>query len=211
MKILRAIIQFIIIMISIIYADNVFADWHVGNKRLSAYGVKANIWVPDSPIYLESSGESSWVSLPLPYWIQAGWRYYTSYPSPKSYIEWCTSEEYDNYNIDTLAWGNISEYKIDHYASTTWCASINGVLLECKIVRSAPSDVIANSEIHENWNNDLYTQFSAVYYKSTNGLWYLFDQYQWMEESPYYVEKYLPYYFRNYRGTTTYLPILQNP
>jgi hypothetical protein len=222
MKGLRAIALIIVMIIFIFCTEKVSADWRVGNTRTNAYGAKANIWVPSSPIYLEESGESNWVSTRMPsiqerYWMQTGWRYYNhpDYPSPKSYVEYCTPPcgplDYYAQNKAILSWGDISEYKVDHYSGTTWCASINGVLQNCAIVRSAPSTVDARSEIHNSSNNELDTQFSAVYYKTSDGLWFLFDQNFWEEGCPYLVEKDQPYYFRNYRGTCIFLPIIASP
>ena len=71
-------LAFILLVISIRHAT---ARWYAGNRHDTGYGAKAVIYTPSSAVQLiesGSSGESSWVSLPPPYWIQAGWRYYWS-------------------------------------------------------------------------------------------------------------------------------------
>jgi hypothetical protein len=200
----------VILGLFFLFYQQVSADWNVGNKRFSGFGVKANIWTPDTPLYIADSGESNWVSLPLPYWIQAGWRYYKDYEHPRRYVEYCVppcgigDRELNEY--DPQYWGSIVEYKVDHYASTTWCASINGILKECQILTAAPAEMQVFSEIHVDSRNELDTRFSAVYYKTADGLWFLFDQENWTDESPYYVQKDEPYYFRTYRSSPIYLP-----
>ena len=129
-----------------------------------------------------------------------------------SYVEYCKTpcqnpDDHDIVSFGSQPWGSIREYKVDHYASTTWCASIDGILKLCAITQGAPSEMIVFSEIHANPNNDLDTRFSAVFYRTSNGIWYLFDQEYWSESCPYLVQKDQPYYFRTYRGSCIYLPI----
>lgn len=76
MKWTKAIGILVAIFITLNNVQSASANWYAGNGRTSAYGVKANIWAPSSAPYLKESGESNWVSLPSPYWVQAGWRYY---------------------------------------------------------------------------------------------------------------------------------------
>ena len=176
----------------------------------AGHGVKANIWTPSIPLYIAESGESNWVSLPKPYWIQAGWRYYRGWEYPRPYVEWCPPPcglgDRDIEEFGNQTWGSVVEYKVDHYASTTWCASINGILRECQIITAAPNEMQVYSEVHDNSSNELDTRFSAVYYKNVDGLWFLFDQEIWEDDSPYFVQKDEPYYFRTYRSAPIYLP-----
>jgi len=61
----------------------------------------------------------------------------------------------------------------------------------------APVQVQAMSEVHDNPANQLDTRFSAVYYMDSNFIWYLFDQANWREDSPYSVQKDEYYFFLN--------------
>lgn len=212
MKWIKLSLLIVVLISALIFVNHVSADWKVGNKRLNSYGVKANISTPDLPIYLSESGESNWVSLPKPYWMQAGWRYYTIFEYPRPYVEFCPppcgigDRVLDEYGEQT--WGSVVEYKVDHYASTTWCASIDGVLKECQIITAVPAEMQVFSEIHVSSRNELDTRFSAVYYKTIDGLWFLFDQDIWKDDSPYYTQKDAPYYFRTYRSGPIYLPLI---
>jgi hypothetical protein len=63
----------------------------------------------------------------------------------------------------------------------------------------------ALSEVHVSSNNTLDTRFSAVYYKTSSGAWFLFDQENWIENVPYWVQKDQPYYYRNFGGRAIYI------
>jgi hypothetical protein len=76
------------------------------------------------------------------------------------------------------------------------------------MVRSAPIDMLARSEIHTSSKNELDTQFSAVYYRTSDGLWHLFDQELWNDDCPYGVDKELPYYFHTFRRPCISMPIV---
>jgi hypothetical protein len=207
----------VIIVLSVLFTiDYASANWYAGNRRLNAYGVKANIWTPTNPIYIEEDGQSNWVSLPRPYWIQSGWRYFYGWSSPKSYVEFCSPpcqnpDDRQLFDYEDQNWGSIKEYKVDHYQSNTWCASIAGVLKRCEIITSAPNEMQVLSEIHLNPNNELDTRFSAVYYRTQNGTWFLFDQTNWREDYPYKIQKDQLYYFRTYRETRLFLPFIPRP
>ena len=211
-KLTFVLISIIIISLSVVEKSS--ADWHVGNRRLSAYGVKANIWTPTNPIYLEESGISNSVTTPLPYWIQAGWRYYVGYQAPQSYLEYNPPVgPYFGQNFSNHNWGSIVTYKVEHNNGNIWCCYIGDPSIEfrCAEIVSAPTDMIVQSEVHVNSKNELNTTFTNVYYKNSNGQWLVFDQDHWFENFPYYVHKdppYTPYYFHTYRyrGTTLFLP-----
>ena len=176
------------------------ADWWTGNSQTDAYGVKANIWAPSSAPYIEETGESNWVSLPERYWVQAGWRYLKGWSEAKKYVEYYTSSGiYGIHHYGTHGWGSIVEYRVDWIGGTTWCGRIDGVNKGCYQVRSAPSLVLARSEVHTSSKNELDTRFSAVYYMgSTWNQWFLFNQEGWREDAPYQVQKDTTYYYRNY-------------
>jgi hypothetical protein len=203
----KAIIILVFIVIaSFVFTNQVSADWKVGNRRPNAYGVKANIWTPSNPLYIEESGVSNWVSIPPPYWLQAGWHYYKNWPTPERYVEYCVSpcqnpDDHDIISHGAQSWGTIVEYKVDHYTSTTWCASIDGVLKICKITQGAPLEMQVFSEVHNSPDNQLNTRFSNVYYKTVDNRWLVFDQELWREPPPYYIQKDHPYFFNTYRGS----------
>lgn len=174
--------------------------WYTGNDRDNAYGVKALISVPNS-LNIVESGESSWVSIPSPYWVQAGWRYYEGllWFSPKRYIEHnhpITGYEIHHYGYQD--WGSTEEYRVYWDSGTTWCGAILTDPPECYSVRVAPSWVYANSEVHVSSQNELNTNFSYVYYLDSNFHWVLFDQANWVEDAPYAVNKIQYYEFHNH-------------
>lgn len=207
-------IIFSIIIISLFNVEISYADWHVGNKRLSAYGVKANIWTPSDPIHLEESGISNSVTTPLPYWMQSGWRYYVGYQMPQSFLEYNPpSGSYFGQNLRDHNWGSIKTYKVEHISGNIWCGYIGEPPTDfrCSEIVSAPTDMIVQSEVHVNSGNEMNTTFTNVYYKNPNGQWLVFDQSHWFEEFPYYVHKdspYTTYYFHTYRAMTLFLPII---
>jgi hypothetical protein len=179
--------------------------WYTGNSHHSAYGVKANIWAPTQEPYFEDvyqSGESNYVTLVKRngYWVQTGWRFYEGWLSPKSYIE--STNPDDGYYVDDISnhpWGTIKEYKIVWTSgTTTWCAWVDNVDEQCFDIQEAPPfQVHAHSEVHVSSQNGLDTRFSAVYYKDSSGVWLLFDQANWREDSPYSVQKDEYYFFLN--------------
>lgn len=185
--------------LALIFVQNVSASWYTGNRRTSTYGGKANISTPSQAPYLASSGESNWVSLPAPYWLQAGWRYYKGWTAAKRYVEYnLPNGTYNLVYYGTQAWGSVVEYKVDHIGGTTWCVYIAGSNKNCSQVVSASREIQAYSEVHVNSSNVLNTRFSAVYYKTSAGAWQLFNQANWREDSPYRVQKDQYYYYLNY-------------
>ena len=97
-------------------------SWRLGNFQPDAYGVRANISAPIQAPYIQDGGESNWVSLPTPYWVQSGWRYYKGWIWAWSYVESfspTTGYEINEYSIHN--WGNIIEYKVEWTGGTTWC------------------------------------------------------------------------------------------
>lgn len=189
------------------------ASWYAGNKRTNAYGVKATIRTPLSEPYLEAEGISSWVSLPQTTWLQAGWRFFKgiSGGKPLQYIEFR-----DKYGAQGLIhyqsqnWNTAATYQVSHRDGEIWCAYINGIQKLCKTVRPAPVEVQAYSEVHASMFNELEARYTAVYYRTSDGLWFLFDQEKWREDFPYKVQKDYKYAYRNYRSITMdcYLPLI---
>lgn len=187
------------VVLATIVTQTVSASWYAGNRRTSTYGGKANIWAPSQAPYIASGGESNWVSLPLDYWLQTGWIYLKGWSSAKRYVEYNLPN--GTYNLvyhGTHAWGSIIEYKVEHIGGSTWCAYIAGSNKNCSQVVSAPREIQAFSEVQNSSNNVLNTRFSAAYYKTSAGIWQLFDQANWREDSPYRVQKDQYYYYRNY-------------
>jgi len=173
--------------------------WYAGNRRSSAYGVKAYISAPSSAPYLEESGESSWVSLPSPYWVQVGWRYYRGWSAPQRYLEFRDVDgNYDIFHYGEHAWGDVVEYAVIWQGGITWCGWIDGINKGCYKAVNAPSYVLAHSEVHESPQNELHTCFAGVSYRNSAGTWYLFDQASWVEDWPYRVQKDHTYDYLNY-------------
>lgn len=175
--------------------------WYTGNDQSNAYGIKAVISAPSS-LYIDESGESSWVSIPSPYWVQTGWRYYKGlfWFAPKRYIEHVhpiTGYEINHYGYQD--WGTAEQYQVYWDGGTTWCGAILTEPPECYNLRSAPSWVFARSEIHVSSQNELNTNFSNVYYLDSTFNWLLFNQGNWVEDAPYSVDKVQYYEFHNYR------------
>lgn len=175
-------------------------SWRLGNYRPDAYGVKANISAPSQGLYIQEGGESNWVSLPTPYWVQAGWRYYKGWIWAWSYVESyspTTGYEIREYSIHN--WGDIIEYKVEWNSNTsTWCGWINGVNKACYDAQPAPITVSARSEVHVSSQNELNTYFWTVSYLDSNGYWTVFDQALWQESPPYVIDKTQFYDFHNY-------------
>ncbi len=63
------VILAILFIIPMIPTSTVMSSYYVGNQYVSAYGGKVNIYTPPYPINVFHSGQSNWISLPLPYWI----------------------------------------------------------------------------------------------------------------------------------------------
>lgn len=175
-------------------------NWYAGNAKGSVYGVKANIKTPSTAPYIETSVESTWVSLPCCYWVQAGWRYYKDWPSAQRYVEYRNhAGGGDLIPQGNQSWGTTVEYKVQHNSGEMWCAYINGSSKGCyNYIRTAPSQVQAYSEVHVSSNNQLNTNFSSVSYRNSSGTWYLLNNANWREDPPYKVDKYANYRYRTY-------------
>jgi hypothetical protein len=193
------------------YSPSSSTTWYSGNMYGVAYGGRVIIKTPDYPIIIEESGESSWISLPAPIWIQTGWRYYLGYDEPMSYVEIKYPDGTRSLSEkDPQLWGEMVEYKIVSIGTKTWCAYINGVGITCAELFEPPSWIQALSEVHDNPLNQLNTQFNDASYKSINGDYLLFDQEHWWEDPPYMVEKHYPYSYITHRVDLprVFLPIV---
>ena len=177
--------------------------FYTGNHQTDSYGVMANISAPGLPVNIVQSGESNYVTTATsPYWIQTGWRYYpfVNY-FPRKYVEYEPpgSGNYQILNYGIQDWGAISEYKVLWLNGTIWCAWIDGDEKVCVDVGiSAPLTVSAHSEVHENPQNGLDTEFSSVYFLDSNNQWIYFNQANWREDFPYLVSKVEYYLYRTY-------------
>lgn len=104
------------------------ANWYSGVHYANVYGVWAHITTPATPIPLYDepegafSGESNWVSLAAPNWIQTGWDYHYDsngvLSGPYQYIETCINNcygpparYYQEFNVQN--WGTEVSYEID--------------------------------------------------------------------------------------------------
>jgi hypothetical protein len=184
--------------------------WYTGNDRLDAYGVKALISAPSQAPYIENipfSGQSNWVSIPAPYWIQAGWRYYLNWSGATPYVEWNMSNPppgqnaygIQQYDADLQSWGSSREYQVEWVSATTWCGKVGDFTPICKNLGvSPPIRVYAHSEVHASPLNELNTFFTGVYFKDSNNSWQLFDQGLWRIQSPYEVDTFYYWQFLNF-------------
>ncbi|HLF90900.1 MAG TPA: hypothetical protein VI451_18300 [Anaerolineales bacterium] len=163
-------------VICFLFAQVALASWYAGNFRYSGYGVKATIYAPISAPYLETSGESNWVSLPSPNWVQTGWRYYVGYSNAKPYVEYHYGGLSGLTEYGTQSWGTAKVYQIRHVSGSSWCAFIAGVQKGCFTPTTAPQTMLAESEVHVSSNNQLQTTFTAVQYRNSSGTWLNFDQ-----------------------------------
>lgn len=180
------------------FTQVVYASWYAGNIRTNGYGVKASIYAPLSAPYLETSGESNWVSLPAPNWVQTGWRYYLGWTAAKPYVEYNYGGTYGITHYGTQGWGTAKEYQVRHVSGTTWCAFISGVQKGCFMPTTAPKTMLAESEVHVSSNNELQTTFVAVQYRNSSGTWVNFDQNNAFANSPYQINRITNYNFVNY-------------
>lgn len=63
---------------------------------------------------------------------------------------------------------------------------------------SAPRSVFAHSEVHRSPLNELDTIFMNVHYMDSARNWNWFDEARWVTESPYNVDQWFLFEFRNY-------------
>ena len=184
--------------------------WYTGNDRLDSYGVKAFINASLQEPFLDNishSGQSNWVSIVEPYWVQSGWHYYRNWSGARPYIEWKMSNpppgeiphDFQEYPNDVQDWGTGKWYQVEWVTGTTWCGKAGDNPVICKDVGvSPPIRVYAHSEVHASALNELDTLFSSVSFKDSNGDWHLFDQEIWWIQTPYNIDVYSPYQFHNY-------------
>lgn len=206
---------------------NVSALWHSGMFYPDVYGVWAHITTPPTalPIYNfpagSQSGVYSWVSLPIPNWIQTGWHYYYTsegvLKGPLQFIETCINGCFgpplryiEEFNLQD--WGTEVWYLIEFTPGTDdqWCAYINGVQKRCQAIVAPPVTGEVFSEIQINSRNELNTYFNDVYYKGSNFVWEPFDQggIAPQSEFPYGIEVFQPSNFRTFRLKIVYVPVI---
>jgi hypothetical protein len=122
--------KFLTIMVAIILvigiASPVLAS-HAGYFQTSSYGAKATISAPSSAPYLDQGwGESSWVSLPLPNWVQTGWGYPVRGDYSAAYSYWeINAGVYDQQKCGVHYWGTSKIYQVS-WSSPYWYAWVDG-------------------------------------------------------------------------------------
>ncbi len=179
------------------------------------YGIKALIYTPGLPPYLEGtpyqSGEDNFISVQYDDWVQTGWRYYLGWSAAHTYVEHKVGSYYGENSYEDQGWGTTIQYQVDcgNCSLSTWYAYIAGVNKGGWGPIAAPRNVLASSEIHFNWNNGLDVRFASVNYLSTNYTWQLFDQANWIEDFPYQVQKDYLYNYRTYRYSASDQVIVQ--
>ena len=101
--------------------------------------------------------------------------------------------------FDVQNWGQTANYQVNWLSGTTWCALIDGDEKACiDLSVSVPAYVVAQSEVHDSSQNELNTDFSEVFYLDSNNQWIYFSQTNWVEQSPYMVNKIQYYLYNNY-------------
>jgi hypothetical protein len=174
------------------------ATWYVGNRHDDSYGAKADIAAPTS-LAIQQGGEANWVSIPQPYWVQAGWRYYLGWSTPRMFLEHLGPVVgYGIREPQEQAWGTVQQFRVEWTSDTLWCAWIGDEYSDCQEVAPAPAQVQAYSDLHYDNQNELNTEFSEVYYRDAQGQWFLLDEGLWREDAPYLVDKIQPWHFRNH-------------
>ncbi len=139
-------------------------------------GPKAGIWASISTPAsgFAGPGQSNHVSVTCCTWMQTGWRYYSSYSTPRRYWEY--RDIYGNYQLTEVGdqnWLSTSHYAVDHQSGTTWCAWVNWTVVQCKgsIVGPNQRNVVAETEMH-NTSSQANTTFSYVRWKDYySGVW----------------------------------------
>jgi len=196
---MRAATVILVLIAAMLVAQTVLANWYTGNSRTSAYGIKADIYTPSSAPYLAADGESNWVSIPTPDWVQTGWYYRVGFSSAKPYVEHQVGQNYGLTDYGTQSWNTSKNYKVEYSsANNTWRAYIDNDFKEGWGPISAPKTVLGRSEVHTSSSNELDTDFDNVYWKNSLGSWNLFDQDNFVEQSPYDVEETQYYKYRCY-------------
>lgn len=213
-----SLLKLILILVSLLVTIRVAnANWYAGNFRSGIYGMWATIFAPGQKPYMIPtgiSGQSHWVSLSQPNWIQAGWHVYWYEADASSYWEICTNGCFGlnlRENFGTHAWGYPKEYLIEYRSDlgpNRWCAYIGGVQAQCEDVTSAPAVGQVNSEVHYSSDNKISTTFSEVRYRNAASIWSYMDQNNYAANFPYGLNAYSNYAFYTYRKSLAFLPFM---
>ncbi len=215
-------ITIFLVLILLVFTSDAYASWYAWYQQSSYYGVWAIIWAPASaPFTPIGAGQSHSVSIPGPYWVQAGWRYYDGDSIPQKYYEYCAencendSSQYDLVGLGSHNWNSAVKYEVSYDGSLgdkTWCAWVGGVRQYCKDnIRIAPSTILIQSEVHVNPQSQINTEFSSIRIKNSTGIWVyptlngnLFNNF------PYKAEEITSEHFRTYRIETQdiFLPLV---
>lgn len=148
--------------------------------------------------------------------MQAGWRYGYGDYVPARYYEYCAENcgsdpaQYHLQPVGVHSWGTGVEYEVQHDSSRgpkTWCAYVNGVLQFCKDnVKTPPTDVQVQSEIHTSSEVGLDTNFQSVRLKTASGLWVGQNLNNLSWDLPYMAKAYSTLDFRTFRAKQAFLP-----
>jgi hypothetical protein len=188
--------------------------WYAGRYQINGYGGYATIFTNENPPFTfadDDSGMSSWVSLPKPWWIQAGWRYYHGWSTPRMYSEY-NSWLSGHFKKDEgpIGWNSAALYLIENIGNDNWCAYIDGDLVLCdNYLQYPPSQIQAYTEVHYSTLNEIDTLFADVGYKDSSMEWTGFDSDGgWKEDFPYGVRKWSFGFFHTYRKGIVYLSLV---
>ena len=158
MKYFKVLIPILVVLILATTTLQSRADddprWYAGRIQYEAYGGYATIFTNESPPFLieeTGSGISSRVSTPGLWWMQAGWRYYYDYSTPRTYCEfksWLTGNRTMK-EVDDIGWDSGAFYLIESIGGDNWCAYIDGELCDCNnYSMTPPVHLQAHSEVH---------------------------------------------------------------
>ncbi|HPL30081.1 MAG TPA: hypothetical protein PLG21_18695 [Anaerolineae bacterium] len=188
------------------------AAWYAGNKRISGYGVKAQIGTPtgEPAIYGGSgSGESSWVSAThyvseTDYsWVQTGWLFYPNdgVSRAQQYEEALVGGWYSGIiKYAYQQWSTSIEYRVEYVGNSNWKVYVAGSGKDTFGPLPAPTEMQALLEVQGSSDNQASTPFLNVSYQSSQGSgWTLFDQANWVETYPYRPSRTATYQWNSYR------------
>lgn len=199
MRRMKVVVLIIVFLASLASVKVVFAIYYAGNSISSVYGGKATIGTPPTKPYMPSNGQlQSWVSLPSPNWIQTGWLLLPTWTSPQAYVKSLVNGNYSRSWYGNKNWGSYELYQISYDGASTWFAYIGGSSKGGVGPLYAPNVVQAYTEVQGTPTSVVSTLFANVYYRNSSGVWNLFNQANWVENTPYHVDKISNYYYRTY-------------
>jgi hypothetical protein len=156
-----------------------YCRWYVAKIRTTlSKGGRAYVGTtPQMPPLLgrNTYGQSHSVTTSgaLPF-VQAGWRYYENYSSPRPFVEICSSTSCNQFEHGSINWNSSQQYQIySPSGNSTWCGYLGTTQYECGLTSGGTSNQINwQSEVHLSHAIEVNTPFSGAEYKDAmTGLW----------------------------------------